>query len=144
MFNLGVMYDNGFGVSKNKSKAFNYYKLAAEKKHKIAQYNLAWMYYNGESIEKNFFKAFKFYNLSAEQGYNKAQYNLASLFYYGDGTIKDYVKAFKWYKISSMNVIKESDNFLKKLQIKMHPDEIKESEKIVENWLQNQKRQKKD
>ena len=142
MFNLGVIYDNGFGVKKNKSKAFDYYKLAAEKKHKIAQYNLAWMYYNGESIEKNFFEAFKFYNLSAEQGYNKAQYNLASLFYYGDGTIKDYVQAFKWYKISSMNGIKESDSFLKKLQIKMHPDEIKESEKIVENWLENQERQK--
>ena len=58
MFNIALIYDNGFGVKKNKSKAFDYYKLAAEKKHKIAQYNLAWMYYNGESIEKNFFEAF--------------------------------------------------------------------------------------
>lgn len=138
MFNLGVMYDNGYGVKINKDKAFNYYMSAAEMKHKIAQYNLAWMYYNGDAIEKNFFEAFKFYRLSAEQGYNKAQYNLANLFYYGDGTMKDYIKAFKWFKISSMNGIQESKEFLKKLETVMHLDEVKKSETIVTEWLKKQ------
>ena len=53
--------------------AFKWYKVAAEKGHKIAQYNLAVMYYKGEGTEKNCDEAIKWYKKSAEQGYENAQ-----------------------------------------------------------------------
>lgn len=135
MYNLGVIYDNGLGVSVNKSEAVNWYKLAADNNHKIAQFNLAWMYFNGDHLEKDFFQAFKYYELSAKQGYNKAQFNLASLYYSGDGTLKDYVSAYKWFKISSVNGISESKKFLALIKPSMHPEEITEADKFVKDWL---------
>jgi uncharacterized protein len=137
MYNLAVIYDNGIGVDQNKEKALHWYKLASDSNHKIAQFNLAWMFYNGEKIEKNNFEAFKYYSLSAEQGYAKAQFNLGNLLYAGEGVLKDYVLAYKWFKISLLNGIKESENFLNKVVIHMHQDEVEAADKEVEDWLKN-------
>jgi TPR repeat protein len=56
-FNLGVMYENGYGVLKDYKEAVKWYRKAAEQGHAKAQYNLGAMYANGEGVLKDLSKA---------------------------------------------------------------------------------------
>ena len=46
--NLGLMYDNGEGVTENDAEAVRWYRLAAEQGYASGQYNLGLMYDLGE------------------------------------------------------------------------------------------------
>lgn len=51
-FHLGVMYLNGWGVKANPQQALDYFRLAAEMGHILAQYNLAMMHLRGAPKDK--------------------------------------------------------------------------------------------
>ena len=51
--NLGVMYANGQGVTKNDAEAVRWYRRAAEQGYASAQLNLGFMYANGQGVTKN-------------------------------------------------------------------------------------------
>lgn len=57
-FNLGWMYDEGFGVAKDAETAFIWYLRAAELSHISAQYNVAWMYEKGSGVAQDVEAAF--------------------------------------------------------------------------------------
>ena len=57
--NIGIMYDNGYGVKINHKKANIYYKLAAEQGHMNALYNLALSYGQGQGVKKNYVQSLK-------------------------------------------------------------------------------------
>src|SRR5260370_14376341 len=44
-FNVGLMYDNGQGVSKDEVQAMKWYRLAADQGRSDAQYQLGHLYY---------------------------------------------------------------------------------------------------
>jgi TPR repeat protein len=48
--NLDIVIIIGIGTEVNKEKTFEYYKIAAEKGHSIAQYSLGVCYKNGEGV----------------------------------------------------------------------------------------------
>ena len=52
-FYLGVMYDDGKGVTENDETAVKWYTLAAEQGDAKAQHNLGWMYDNGKGVVEN-------------------------------------------------------------------------------------------
>ena len=52
LFNLGFMYENGYGVPQDDESAVKWYTLAAGQGHASAQTNLAWMYENGRGVPK--------------------------------------------------------------------------------------------
>ena len=72
-FNLGVMYHQGNGVSKNFAKALIWYQKAANQGHPVAQTNIGYMCLNGDVVEKNYTEALKWFNKAAEQGNAMAQ-----------------------------------------------------------------------
>jgi TPR repeat protein len=72
-YQLVDCYEKGIGTKINKTKAFELYKIAAEKEHSIAQYNLGYFYENGLSIEKDLVQAILWYNKAAESGYKMIQ-----------------------------------------------------------------------
>jgi len=67
-YNLGVMYDNGQGVSQDYKTAVKWYKLAAEQGYAPAQFNLGFMYDEGQGVPQDYKTAVKWYRLAAEQG----------------------------------------------------------------------------
>ena len=70
MFNLAVIYDNGFGIAADKTRALHYYyEAASDLSNKYAQYNLGWKYYNGESVYKDVNKAFNLYQSASRYGH---------------------------------------------------------------------------
>jgi uncharacterized protein len=97
-FNLGQMYQMGWGVDKNYITAFDWYKKASAQGNPRAQYNLAHMYQNGWGVERDSQAAFKWYTVSAEQGDPFAQLNLGQIY---RQRMKNYESAVKWYTLSA-------------------------------------------
>ena len=92
-FNLGVMYENGQGVTQDYKTAVKYYTLAAEQGYADAQFSLGYMYENGEGTAQDYKAAIHWYTKGAEQGDAHALSNLSLMYLYGRGTAQDYKKA---------------------------------------------------
>ena len=74
-FNLGLMYDNGEGVTQDYKEAVKWYLLAAEQGSASAQYNLGVMYDNGEGVTQDYVRAHMWFNLVTSKGSKKGREN---------------------------------------------------------------------
>ena len=74
--NLGLMYDNGWGVLQDYKEAVYWYRLSAEQGYANAQSNLANRYYYGEGVNKDVVYAHMWKNISASNGYEPAKEEL--------------------------------------------------------------------
>lgn len=97
-FNLGTMYDNGYGVTKDYAEAVKWYRKAAEQGLARGQNNLGNMYRYGYGVTKDYDEAVKWFRKAAEQGNANSQYNLGVMYQYGNGVKKDQSKALEWYR----------------------------------------------
>tara|TARA_B100001057_G_scaffold466740_1_gene524171 strand:- start:514 stop:987 length:474 start_codon:yes stop_codon:yes gene_type:complete len=70
MYNMGLLYYFGKGVSKDLKIAFKYCKKAAFKGSARAQNNLAFMYMNGMGINKSYVNAYAWSLVAINNGYN--------------------------------------------------------------------------
>lgn len=77
MFNLGVFYMRGIGVSKNAELGLEWLKKAAMKGDEKAAYNVAIAYHDGKVVSRNFTEAKKWYEKAASLGDEKARKELA-------------------------------------------------------------------
>ena len=136
MFNIALIYDNGFGIRADKTKALYYYEAAAELSNKFALFNLGWMYFNGENVNKNVVKAYDLYKLASDFGHPRAMYNIANMYYKGVGTVKDLKMAYKMFLKSRLNGIKESEFFIKEITNVLTIEELnllnKEFDSLIE------------
>ena len=74
-YNLGVMYNNGQGVTQDYAEAMRWFRKAAEQGWAEAQYNLGVMYNNGQGVTQDYVQAAKWYRKAAEQGLADAQHS---------------------------------------------------------------------
>lgn len=88
-FNLGLMYEQGIGVSQDEREAVVWYEKAALQGHSYAQFNLAVLYENGRGTDVNFAEAHQWYRKAAVQGDGLAVGNLGMLYLRGQGMEKD-------------------------------------------------------
>jgi TPR repeat protein len=123
---VASMYQNGRGVSANRSEAIQWYKKAAaqdnekavsrlqllqaneerfskelasaESGDKESQYKLGNMYTEGIGTNIDLAKAAEAFQQSASQGYAKAEYKLGLIYYEGTGVKASRQTAFKWFK----------------------------------------------
>tara|TARA_B100000989_G_scaffold297643_1_gene284119 strand:- start:4583 stop:5215 length:633 start_codon:yes stop_codon:yes gene_type:complete len=137
MFNLAIIYDNGFGVKKNHTRALFYYETAAQLSNKYAQYNLGWKYYNGEDVNKDVIKAYELYKSAADYGHPQAMFNLANMYYSGTGTVKDLKKAYKTFLLARLNGISESDFFIEEISKKLSTAELSYLNKTFSSLIEN-------
>ena len=100
-YNLGVMYDNGRGVTQDYREAARLYGLAAAQGYADAQFNLGTMYDNGQGVTQDYREAVRLYGLAAAQGNARAQFNLGSMYGNGQGVTQDKVYAHMWWNIAA-------------------------------------------
>ncbi len=124
MFNLAIIFDNGFGISANKTRALFYYEAASELSNMYAQYNLGWKYFNGENVNKDVIKAFQLYKSASDYGHPQAMYNLAHMYYSGTGTVKNLKLAYKMFLNAKISGIRESSYFINKITQEITPQEL--------------------
>jgi uncharacterized protein len=96
-FDLGVIYDNGWGGSRDYVKATQWYRRAADQGNADAQYNLGIL----NDKAHRYVEAVNWYIKAADQGLDDAQYNLGILYENGHGVPRDYAEAAKWYSLAA-------------------------------------------
>lgn len=88
--------DNLYKAKKYK-EALVWYELAANKKHKEAQYSLGWQYEQGQGVSKDTIKAMEYYRMAAEQGHTDAQRRLG-IYLTENGSLDDTGEAIRWLR----------------------------------------------
>ncbi|KAF9093624.1 hypothetical protein BGX29_009868 [Mortierella sp. GBA35] len=68
LYELGMSFLKGWGVSKDKVIAFHYFKLAADFGDPDSQNETAQCFLDGVGTEKNAFEAARYYRMAADQG----------------------------------------------------------------------------
>ena len=75
-FNLGVMYDNGWGIPENDVEAVKWFRKAAEQGNISAQSNLGIMHVLGIGVSKDYVKAHMWFSLAKSEGHEGAAKSL--------------------------------------------------------------------
>ncbi len=107
---LGICYMMGFGVTKDKGKAEEYFHIGADSGDRLTQFWLAEYYRGNSEGEENSDKAFEYYKKAALQGFVKAELKLADCYRDGIGTDQDFKEAFEWYREAAKDKDKEAQN----------------------------------
>ena len=95
---LGLMYEEGLGVSENLERAFSYYEKGALAGDADAQFALADLYASGKGTEEDLGMATKFFLRAAEQDMAAAQAVMGYFHQEGVGRKKNPSKAIAWYR----------------------------------------------
>ena len=74
-FNLGVMYSNGVGVTRDYKAARNWYEKAAANNYSLAQFNLALMYFEGLGMPKDLEKSYIWNTIAEYNGNMQASHS---------------------------------------------------------------------
>ena len=100
-YTLGVIYNQGLGVSQDYAAAAKWYRQAAEQGNPRAQNNLGALYSNGQRVPQRYGEAAKWYRKAAEQGHIIAAVNLGYMYESGRGVAQDYAQAVRWYRVAA-------------------------------------------
>ncbi len=96
-YELGVAYNTGGGVEKDKEQAAVWFNEAVALGEPRAQYLVGAAYYAGLGVEQDYGHAVALLGAAATQGHDRAQYLLATAFANGNGVEKDLAWASRWY-----------------------------------------------
>lgn len=96
-FGLGLIFDNGHGVSRDTEAAAVWYQRAAEAGHVGAAYNLGNLWRAPDGPGPDPAEAARWWRVAAEAGLALAQLNLGVAYQKGDGVDQDDRAALDWY-----------------------------------------------
>lgn len=97
---LGAMYHDGQGVTKDDVQAANWYRKAADQGDADGQFRLGMSYYEGWGLTQDFAQAAALFQKSADQGDASAMGMLAACYDAGQGVPQSYVTADMWMSLS--------------------------------------------
>lgn len=109
---LGILYENGQGVSRDYKEAANWYRMAAKQGYSDAQENLGSLYDNGRGVPQDYKEAARWYRIAADQGDPEAQIILGFDYENGRGVPQDYKEAAKWYRLAAEQGKSNAQNVL--------------------------------
>lgn len=95
-YNMGVIYDRGYGVERDYAKARHWYEKAAAQDYAKAAHNLGVMYQQGHGVAVNSKKAARWFKKAAELGEPAAANNLSVMYARGEGVPQDMDRAVTW------------------------------------------------
>ena len=136
-YNLGFMYLEGLGVSKDSKEAFRWFRRAAEQKQGRAQHSLGLMYLQGDGVRKDSKEAFKWFRLAAYQGYADAQFHMGMMYLEGEVAPEDNVLAYMWFALSAARGVESAVHHRKECEEKMSPSQIEQAQTMAMNWRPN-------
>jgi TPR repeat protein len=100
-FELGSLYSNGQGVSRDDTEAVRWYRKAADQNNVGGQLGLAAAYESGRGVQKDEVEALRWLRKAADQGHAGAQASVGYYYAYGRGGLtKDDAEAVRWYRLA--------------------------------------------
>ncbi len=98
MYNLGLMYVDGMGLSQDGVKAQEWYRKAAEKGSTEAMRDLGKMYFLGKGTQQNYKEAAKWFKQAADNENAEGMRLFGDMCKLGLGMEQSNSEAAKWYK----------------------------------------------
>lgn len=105
---LGVLYQTGDGVPKDKAAGAAWVRKAAEQGFSDAQNNIGVAYATGEGVAKDPAQALAWLRKAAAQGHAKGQFHLGVMYSNGQGVAKDQQIANGWVRKAAENGLDEA------------------------------------
>ena len=134
-FNLGLLYDRGHGVPKDKREALRWYRLAAAQGDTFAQNALGDNYWEGTGVPKDDTEAVRWWRLAAAQGFAPAQHSLGKILSGGgQGVPTDKTQAYMWLALSAAQGDEEAGRQGNILSKQLKPAEMTNAKKLVNQW----------
>ncbi|MCW5736100.1 MAG: SEL1-like repeat protein [Enhydrobacter sp.] len=99
-FNAGVMYERGFVVERDPTRAIEWYQKAVDGNVAVAKHNLALMLRDGKGVPRDGKKAIELLQSAARQGMTGSMFLLGDIYERGDVDLKDAPLAMAWFAIA--------------------------------------------
>ncbi|MDQ9091706.1 tetratricopeptide repeat protein [Pseudoalteromonas haloplanktis] len=103
IYELGQLYEGGFGVTRDYHKAAELYQQGVKKQHVDSMFALAVLYQEGKGVKLDKQMSVKLFKQAAEKNMPAAQFNLGVMYANGDGVAQDYKEAMRWYEKAAGN-----------------------------------------
>jgi len=100
-YNIGVLYERGWGVTQDYAETMRWYRKAAEQGDVFAQFNIGGLYTNGWGVAQNDAEATRWYRKAADQGYAPGQLNVGVAYVHGWGVAEDDAEAMRWFRMAA-------------------------------------------
>ena len=138
-FQMGQLYDFGFGVVQSDREALAWYRRAAEHGHVPAQRAVGDFYQKGRAVPADPTEAARWYRRAADGDDIRAQYQLGQLYFDGSGVSRDYAAAYLWFSLAASQapLIDNRKGLLELRNIaaaRMTPDAVAEAARRVAAW----------
>lgn len=114
-YNLGLMYQNGDGVTQSMDEAVKWYTKSADLGYKEAQYTLGSLVFQRMIQSITYPQAVTYYEQAAKQGHVKSQLNLGMLYLRGEVIAQDMPAAVHWLSLAASNNNSEAQGYLAEL-----------------------------
>ena len=134
-FNVGLLYDRGRGVPKDKQEALRWYRRAAMQGDTFAQNALGDNYWEGTGVPKDDREAVWWWRLAADKGFVPAQHSLGKILAGGgQGVPADKPHAYVWLMLSAAQGDTEAGRQGDLLSKQLKPAEVTDAKKLVTQW----------
>ena len=138
-FQMGQLYDFGFGVPKDDKRALEWYVKAAQHGSAPAARAVGEFYRRGRSIKADAAQALRWYRQAADGDDLRAQYQLAQMYFDGTGVARDYVTAYMWFDVAAgQTPLVDNQKALLELRniaaARMAPEALAEAERRARSW----------
>jgi TPR repeat protein len=138
-FQMGQLYDFGFGVGQSDKDALAWYRKAAEHGNAAAQRTMGDFYRKGRAVAADAAEAARWYLLAADGDDIRAQYQLGDAYLTGNGVARDYVSAYVWFALAAGQAPLE-DNRKQLIELRniaaarLTPENVVEAARRVAAW----------
>ena len=138
-FQMGQLYDFGFGVRPDNAQALAWYKKSAEHGSAAAQRSVGDFYRTGRSVNEDVAEALRWYRRAADGDDLRAQHELGELYFNGTGVARDYVSAYVWFAIAARQTpLLDNRKAIIELRniaaVRMTSEQLAEAERRVAAW----------
>jgi TPR repeat protein len=138
-FQVGQLFDFGFGVTQDNGEALTWYRRAAEHGSGAGARAVGDFYAKGRGVPADVVAAARWYRRGADRDDIQAQYKLAQMYFDGTGVTRDYSSAYVWYTLAASQApLLDNRKGLIELRniagARMTPEQVAEAERRVATW----------
>jgi hypothetical protein len=139
-FQMGQLYDFGFGVEPDAGEALVWYRKAAEHGSAAGQRVVGDFYRRGRAVQADAAEAVRWYRRAAEGDDLRAQYQLGDMYFTGTGVTRDYAAAYLWFSVAAgQTPLVDNEKALLELRniaaARMAPEEVAAAARRVAAWM---------
>ena len=138
-YQMGQMYDFGFGVVQSDAEALAWYRRAANHGSASGQRVVGDFCLKGRSGVADAVEAARWYPRGAESDDLRAQVQLGQLFLSGTGVVRDHIAAYVWFTIAAgqtplLDNRKQLIELADIAAARMSPEQLVEAKRRVAAW----------